>query len=544
MTSLLLCQDDSLSFEDGRTITNFAVGRPLVFQRPLDTYASAAQIPVFHLGRKYEVLLDLNSESLVNQITDYIPTCKILRPIAKPYIDTFILELVRCENTCGLYFDAHGLHRLSDGRWVFVCGNEVIGLDENASFIIAPPVAQSHLIWDCTLEPRTAVAQLFQRMEQDDAVYFPVWGFTLLSSLRSRISKIGLSTLPCLGVIGGQNFGKTTLVQRFCLLYSPVNNPERYWGQIDASSTVKGTISEVAEYRDQVLLVDDMAKCESSTEARIRKELISSILRFSSNDVLRVHLSSCQNHIQQSCTAGVAFTGELHLSNPSDISRLFVVDIDHPMSCGCSMDRTLAATAFYHFMKWLLPQLDVCTAELQDYLDNLNSGDNLRLRKNRILLLWVLSLFTKFALEVGAISEGHHATVIRRIHEILDYMVSKQIQEIQNCGDSQPCGNIPWYIYDGYRKGKFQVRTDRKHLEGDCCLVEKGALCIRMETLLTYLITQTPYKTMTEKSLGKELRNLGICEGGAEKRTASKKIHGQRYLAINIQSLKQAIQSY
>lgn len=50
-----------------------------------------------------------------------------------------------------LYFRQHGFCKLSDGRYVFVCGDEVLGLPPEQMFAIAPQVARAHLAYDKNL---------------------------------------------------------------------------------------------------------------------------------------------------------------------------------------------------------------------------------------------------------------------------------------------------------------------------------------------------------------------------------------------------------
>lgn len=165
-----------------------------------------------------------------------------------------------------------------------------------------------------------AAGVLCSRLVQNDTIMLPVRGFTILSSLRSCVSQLHLTTFPSLAVVGGQNWGKTTVVQRFGLLYNDSQRPGRYWGQRDAHSTAAATIGAVSQYRDQMVLVDDLAKSAASSEMRARLDLIADVLRFASNDTDRVRLSPHRKLEERFCQGGLVFTGEFQLHNPSDVT--------------------------------------------------------------------------------------------------------------------------------------------------------------------------------------------------------------------------------
>ena len=141
---------------------------------------------------------------------------------------------------------------------------------------------------------------------QRDRILLPVWEFALCSSLRSCVWQLPITTLPSMAIVWGQNLGKTTLARRYMLLYDDKQRPVRCWAQLDAHSTAASTMDLVSRF----------------------------------------------------CRAGVAFTGKLNLDNPSDVTRLVVVPLRNAMRNGTEEERTLTATSFQYFMRWLLSQLE------------------------------------------------------------------------------------------------------------------------------------------------------------------------------------------
>ena len=191
------------------------------------------------------------------------------------------------------------------------------------------------------------------------------------------------------------------------LLYDDKQRPGRCWAQLDAHSTAAATIERVSCFRDQVVLVDDLAKSASAAERRARLELISEVLRFASNDTDRVKMSPQKQPEERFCRAGLAFTGEFHLDNPSDVTRLVVIPLQKPLRNGTEEERTLAATSFRCFIRWLLPRLDRELDVLQGMLRNTDGQKSIRMATNYALLQWSIQLFYRFAVDAKAVT-GHY----------------------------------------------------------------------------------------------------------------------------------------
>ena len=111
---------------------------------------------------------------------------------------------------------------------------------------------------------------------------------------------------------------------------------------------------------------------------------------------------------------------------------------------------------------------------------------------------------------------------------------------------SVPKGNLCWYILDGYSKNQFTVVTQKEQLinnENDC-LIKKGTLYIRAQTLLEYLCNYTPYVFSSVNKMNKTLKEEGMLGDSKEKRSAYIKINGRRYLKLDIKLLRQCAQQY
>lgn len=187
------------------------------------------RLQVLHLGCAISVNLDTRVQNLIGQISAQIPTCRILQNAWRAAIEAYILDLAAKQTGADappntLIFRKHGLHWLVGGQWVYVCGDMVLGMPQGGICeIAAADVAQAHLAWDPEMPAVNAAGRLCLRLAQNDSILLPVWGFTILGSLRSCVSQINLTTFPSLDIIGEQNLGKTTVAQRFALLTATIS---------------------------------------------------------------------------------------------------------------------------------------------------------------------------------------------------------------------------------------------------------------------------------------------------------------------------------
>lgn len=536
-----------LCTEMGVPLTNFSIEAVrLCCDQEEQSRISALQVTIHHLNQDFSLLIDVNAGSLTGQILREIPTCKVLQTSRSAAIDAYIIELGEkgAGSSRPLYLHQHGLCRLRTGTWIYIAGDEVLGMPDGTEYEISRSMLQTHLAWSPACSATNATTSLCQRLERFDNLLMPIWAFTIFSSLRSSIAALNLTTLPTLAILGGQNLGKTTVAQRYMLLYSDNSRPGRCVAQVDAHSTAAATIDQVVKFRDQVVLIDDMAKSEATSEAQARRGLIAELLRFASNDVDRVKMSPSKQAETRFCRAGVAFTGEFWLRNPSDLSRMIVVEIREQMYGGDPAERTIAATVFRYLMLWLLPRLDEELEQLRHTLDGVTEGDNIRLRKNRMVLLWALRVFYDFACHIGAVNRRYANQAISRACEVLDSLLNRQIGEIDQSKRDTPSGNLSWYILRGYRNNAFHVVTRKEICNELDCIVEYGALCIRMNTLLKYFHRDTPYRELTKTDLGRRLIKEGVLLPGRERRSARKKIRGHRYLELCFSNLRKASCKY
>lgn len=539
-----------LTDEDDKPLTNFAIRNPKMFYEAENEYSPGIlRLSVVHRNETYQIDVDVQKSQLRQQIQQKIPTCKVLNSRYRNAIEAYILELPEAAGrpeSPPLCFRQNGFHKLTDGSYVFVAGDEVLGLPQHRERTIAADVARAHLAWDPSLTSSQAVRDLLVVLGRNMEQLIPLWGFTLMSSMRSLLNSLNVTTFPSFAAIGAQGFGKTTMCQRFSLLYDDMQHPGRRWAEVDARSTVASTVDLVCRYRDQVLLVDDLAKSVSANQTRQREDLLADVLRFASNETCRSKMNPAKQTQERYCTAGLAFTGEFPLDNPSDITRTIAVQVDQQMQGGKQQDRVLAATAFRWFILWMLPQIDKTMEYMATALDNI-SGSNPRLEKNRVMLLWVLMKFLSFAQTTGAATEQEIDHFLPRVISVCDAILDHQIEQIAQL---KTAGSLSWYILDGFQRGIIQrvTLTALKELKKKECLPEYYYVHLKKDDtfyattkiLYRYLTEQTPVHPASLKAMNKQLIAEGVIHPRKEGRSTTKKIHDRRYLELRRAELMSA----
>lgn len=530
-------QGNVLVNEKGEPLTNFSFQNPEKFYKVEDEHTvEMMRLTIQCIGLTQQLDLDLKEPSLLSQIQREIPTCKVLIPKMRPCIEAYLLELrpkpSRYSGLPPLYFRQHGFHKLANGDYVFVSGDEVLGLSDRR-FAIARKVARAHLAYDKEMHARQAVQGLWKILEKSKKVLLMVWGFTLLCSMRSVLSKLNITTYPACAVTGRQGLGKTTTCQRFALLYDDVERPGHRWGEVDAKSTAAATKELISCYRDQPVLLDDISKSISQAQVRERRDLLADVLRFACNDTALNKKDRSGRIIELVCTAGLIYTGEFPLNNPSDIGRVVPVHINKQMQDGKQHDRVVAATAFRYFIQWFLPNVERSVSSLNKDLNAVN-GDNQRVQKNRTMILWALQQFLCFAAEIDAVSEQKSEEMMQRAIKICDNVLHKQIEQIKQIEQSD-C--LSWHILDGIQSGilrrvKIEELEDKDNLPEYYYLKKNDTVYIPMEVLYRYFTKCTSIYLSSSTAMGKRLKTENVIHPGKEGKSATKKINGDRYLEL------------
>ena len=195
-------------------------------------------------------------------------------------------------------------------------------------------------------------------------------------------------------------------------------------------------------------------------------------------------------------------------------------------------------------MIWLLPHIDSELQVLSRQLASLTSCDDARLEISKLLLLWSTELFYRFVLETDIISQSYYQSAIRAAEQVFESLLSAQAKKVSRVQNYTPQGNLCWYILQGYHNNEFHVVPRKKLNHDEDCIVEKDALCIRTETLLTYLRGKANFGSLSSKEMTKMLCQEGVLKKHSEMRLATKRIQGRRYLELPFAALRNGAKHY
>lgn len=507
-----------------------------------------AQLDVRYLGRSEKIGIDLRKKDYTAQVRRQLRYWDLAGAELMKQVKSRLQEAIiqgAFSPKRAYIFCQHGLYRMADNRWVYVLGDTVVGLPEDIEYAILPEVKRAHLAWNPAQDVPQAVGELWHIFEMDQRTLL-VFSFGILSALYSAVFDMDTTTFPVLAVVGRQGTGKTKIVRELILLYDDAQHPDYIMGQIDAHATSAALAEMVRKQRDQAILVDDMAESADASEARERKRNIANILRRVSNKANQGKMTPQRKLDLLFCQAGLVFTGEFMLENPSDITRTIVISTDEPLVHLPPGLRVLAATAFHAFLQWLLPVLDGQLEQLRDHLKKPPVRFEPRMAKNGTLLFWATGLFALFVMEQGFLPEDAVFNIVGKTQDVLRKILQDQEELSRKLTASVPKGNLCWYILNGYSENLFYVVTQKEQFANikNACLIKNGALYMRPQTLLEYLLNYTPYVYPSVNKMNKILKEECVLGDSKEKRSAHFKINGIRCLKLDIKLLHQSAKLY
>lgn len=148
-------------------------------------------------------------------------------------------------------------------------------------------------------------------------------------------------------------------------------------------------------------------------------------------------------------------------------------------------------------------------------------------------------------MEAGFTDQEYCDSSVQVAKDVFTELFRRLARQVQRIQTEAPKGNFSFYILQAYRSNSFMVVPSRRKLvHEDDCIVEKGALCIRPKTLLAYLQSHNCFLSLSKHQLGKQLRQEGVLPDCAEAKSASKRIHHGRFLALDLELLAKAAKRY
>ena len=491
------------------------------------------------------VTVDLR-EGILRQLERQQPLLRIYKTTDRKHLEADILEDVRSMNGVPCpYFARHGPIRLN-GKWVYVCGDEVIGLPPNAEYKIAPDVATKHLTYDPSLDPRDTVER-FDRLlrgkgvENSDAiaaVYLILWLFMLITAFRSVIEDESMTTFLALLVVGKHDTRKTSAARMLTTLFDLKPDSGAFPNEFNADSGFKAIAAATKNVPDQIILVDDVTIVGiEEKETRQREETAQQLVRFCVNSSEQAVLTSRTTATTRKFSGGLVMTGESLLSGASTNDRIINVMVEDMLATTSEEGHTLAATTFRLFIEWCLPRLPALLEDLRCHCATLQEEDNLRLKRVAELMLWMLNAWYDFTAEVAGFSNTKKAKRIQETGTIIVELMNRQAELVNRIDQQQPEGNVLYYLRKCYKRHDFKIVMDKDDWHPkESVFIKKSNFLVSPEYLLRVITDKTPLQFSTEKALGKALDKLNLLAAQeADKHTIKR--YGKRVYNIDLSKI-------
>lgn len=403
----------------------------------------------------------------------------------------------------------------------FVAGQQLIPSNEAEVFHIAADVEKYRLVSLPKPSSPDNVISLLTAMQGMTAA-IPVFGFTLLASLKSIFHTNKLPTSCILYIQGSQGFGKTELAKRFSLLYDQdICGGKSIADHYDAESTAAAMRNALADARDRVVLLDDICCSSAPVNQRTRYILAAELIRAAANEI---PLTRMRGRVQESvfCSASLVITGEIGLTAASDLTRCILVDLEQPLRSGDPNIRSVAAATLESYLEWFSLHGEDEQCRLRKDYDAFKNCDRQhqeeRLQVSLWELSWVYDSFLRFATDIQAVSKQAANEFETTVTKILQEIYQKTLSRIHSRPEAAETSLIP-IITSGVNCGQIPH------------FIHSGCLCIRLQDLAEYLNYTYSRYDYTDRDVSNLLRQQGLLRMD-KSGTATRKIEGIRYLTI------------
>lgn len=492
------------------------------------------------------VTVDLAKRELLSQILKQEPRFRIFQPSHIPKMEADLLKDVSEMSTPNTpCFARHGPTYLKEYGWVYVAGDQVIGLPADIRYKITPEVAAIHLVSD-EMSSREAVEHLVRLLIGDSSedreaitrVYLPLWLQTLFAAFRSEIEDGTTTTNFGLAVIGPHGTRKTSAVQMLSLLYALTNHEGHIADELNAASGGNALVTAITGIHDRIVSVDDatIAGADSKESGR-REATVQTLVRFCCNTSTHVIQTSKTTTKSFRFGGGLVVTGEVPIKGASTNDRLIILPVKTALNSTSPEGRKIAANVFYHFVEWILPQLTDRISTLHQRLETTQPNGNLRLKQVLQALLWTLENFLDFVTDTTGIAPKTRAALYKNWGQLLTDLLDQQAELVGRIEKPLPEGNELLYLRRLYFEHQISIAPDWKKWDANSsAIIENDMLFIQPEYLLKLFSDNTPLQFTSVKALGKRLDELQLLVQQETGKNTIKK-RKKRVYAINLSNV-------
>lgn len=179
---------------------------------------------------------------------------------------------------------------------------------------------------------------------------------------------------------------------------------------------------------------------------------------------------------------------------------------------------------------------------LDSTIANQPQQEKSRADSNRIIVTWAYHLFLTFASEISSVTESERVDYMDLFQTRLLALDAAQRAALR----SDPLCTIA----HAFTEEKFNIvskKTFMKHLQqnydSQLCYVHKSKLIVSLTCLLSVINNDPNRSPVSDKLLGKRLREAQVIPQCKDAHTASHKVSGKRYVPVHIHRLLSYVQS-
>ena len=326
------------------------------------------------------------------------------------YIKTLIPEAPTVRK---YYFDSFGWWHV-DGRYIFNCGDEMIGNVENIDYIVSRELSGIHMVTDADLTPQDtfkAVWNIFANDGKTRLIILYIFG----AVLRQLFKDAGYFPKTVLYIEARTQSGKTTCVQGIGCPFVSANGTFPNYTRVSSTQAV---VEEAISFFKDTLYIYDDVYCDSDTKIRRAiEERVKGILRNSADDAPR-NKKGASNQIN----AQLLLIGEELIDSSSNIGRLLVIKLKHKYSSEflstIRSNKQHINTFYFHFIRWLAEKYDDIVADIKHEFEVFSNGQRGEISRDfdtRFFFNYIARVFCRYACECSDMTKEQMSYTLKGI---------------------------------------------------------------------------------------------------------------------------------
>lgn len=402
----------------------------------------------------------------------------------------------------GLYLEQNGILSYN-GRWFANYGNHILG---NPS---ALTMNRTDVTIDMPPTSRGAFDTLMGILMDADPKILVALTYLAVTMLRSQVRAMGNQWQAVLMIVGKQGFGKTTLAR---LLVDWIVDAQTAMCPcfFSAGSTPAGLQEAMTNMRDLPVVVDDLCLSASPRLQQKYKDTGAQLVREGTAGSLITKKVSPTETRTMLCEAGLIFTAEFALENPSDITRCLYLNLDKPLHLPPSLTSETIGAGMLRFVElFLLYYRDTWLSMLQKRLQiPPKSIVHPRIWNNLQVVQWGWDCLT-YAAKRDGFSAIYMETISEGFYDALNASIRYQDALLRQVERRRKKGNLAEILLNGLQNGAFDLAKKLKKLEECDGMIWKKDLCLFRDALERYVRQQDGYAAYTIKQITRELQDIG-----------------------------------